>query len=151
MACDDDESRRGSRYAAIVAALARPADIRALPLTTLHTIMAMRLGALFERAGRDPIAELTQRLRSVTAAMAMLRLTEEVVRCWPDRFVVNRPCCLAMSPDERTLAAMSRAAASGDRDGFCRVLAGFVAADRHEALFAAAVEAVAALQTGARC
>ena len=51
-----------------------------------------------------------------------------------------------MSPDERTFAAMARTATAGDRDGFSRILDGFVRADRHERLFAATLDAVAALQ-----
>lgn len=136
-------------FAVTIAALARPADIRALPLHALHLVMAMRLCALFDAAGREPIGELTQRFRSVGTALAVLSLNREIARIWPERFMVSRPCCTAMTPDERTLAALVRAAATGNREAFKQTLDGFVRADRHERLFADLVRAVAAVQPGA--
>ncbi len=59
--------------------------------------------------------------------------------------MVNRPCCLAMTPDESTLAALSRAAFNGKREDFSAEVAGFVRADRHEALYNATIHAVALL------
>jgi hypothetical protein len=135
------------RYCAIVASLARLADIRSLPLPALHLVMALRLCALMEQAGRNPVAELVTRFHSVTAAKAALGLAEAVSRCWPERYMVARPCALKMTPDEATLAAMARSALARDRAGFEQALHGFVRSDRHDVLFAATVEAVAALQS----
>ena len=50
----------------------------------------------------------------------------------------------------RRLAAMARSAAAGNRAEFGHALAGFVRSDRHEALFARTVEAVALLQAAGR-
>lgn len=130
---------------ATVAALARPHDIRGLSLTALHLVMAMRLCALFERAGRDPVPDLAQRYRSVEAACAVHGLVRTITQVWPEPFMVNRPCCLAMSPDETTLAAMTRSALAADRAGFGATLHGFVRADRHEALHEATRHAVVTL------
>lgn len=135
------------RFAATIAALARPIDARALPLPALHLVMAMRLGALFEVAGRDPVSELTTRYRSVTKAVAVLEFAEEALRVWPAPFGVNRPCCLALTPDETAVAALARSARRGDREGFSRVIDGLVRADRHERLYASCVEAVAMLES----
>lgn len=132
-------------HAAIIASLARPQDVRALSLTSLHTVMAMRLCALFERAGRDPVPDLAQRYRSVEAARAMHALARKVIRSWPDPFLVNRPCQLLMTPDEMTLAAMTRHAIAGDRPGFDDALAGFVRPERHGPLFEATQHAAALL------
>jgi len=135
-----------STFPAAVARLAQPLDLRALNLATLHGVMAVRLCALFDRAQREPLAELAQRFRSFEAASAVLDLVREVSRTWPEPFVTGRPCCLAMTPDEATLAAMLRTAACGDRDGFGEVLAGFVRRSRHERLYNAALKAVATLK-----
>lgn len=134
-----------SRFAPALAELARPADLRALSLPVLHVVMAMRLAALFDRAGRDPLVEMTTRLASITAAEQLLALVRLVARSWPEPYMAGRPCCLHMTPDERTLAGMVRAAAKADRAGFGRQIDGFVRADRHEPLFQQTVLAVASL------
>lgn len=130
---------------ATIAALRRPHDIRGLSLNALHLVMAMRLCALFERAGRDPVPDLAQRYRSVEAACAVHGLVRTIVHTWPEPFMVNRPCCLAMTPDEVTLAGMTRSAIAADRAGFAAMLDGFVRNDRHEALHEATRHAVASL------
>lgn len=133
-------------FAATIAGLARRPDLRALNLATLHGVMAVRLCALFDHAQREPLAELAQRFRSFEAAEAVLDLVRAVTRAWPEPFVTGRPCCLALSPDEATLAAMLRTAGRGDRDGFGSALVGFVRAERHEGLYDASVRAVALLE-----
>jgi hypothetical protein len=136
------------RYCAIIAALARPADIRSLPLPALHLVMTLRMCSLIDRAGRDPLAELATRLHSVAAAKAAIDVAEAVTRCWPEPYLASRPCALKLTPDEATIAAMARAALAADRGAFTRAVTGFVRADRHERLFALTVEAVALLQAG---
>jgi len=132
-------------HAAIIAGFARPQDVRALTLTALHVVMAMRLSALFERVGRDPVPDLAQRYRSIEAAAAVTALVRRVIRAWPEQFLVNRPCQLTMTPDEATLAQMVRHALGADRRGFDATLAGFVRTERHEALFASTQHAAALL------
>jgi len=131
--------------AAAIAALARPQDVRALSLTALHAVMAMRLSALFERAGRDPVPDLAQRYRSIETAAAVHALVLRVIRTWPERFLVNRPCQLTMTPDEATLAAMVRHALVADRQGFASLLDGFVRADRQDGLYHSTQHAAALL------
>ena len=135
-----------SGFAATIAALGRPLDLRGLNLAALHAVMAVRLCALFDRAQREPLAELTQRFRSFEAASAVLELVREITSTWPEPFVTNRPCCLALSPDEATLAAMVRQAATGNRADFSASLEGFVRKERHERLYTGTVRAVALLQ-----
>lgn len=134
------------RYDAIVAGLARLGDIRSLALPALHVVMTLRLCALMERAGRDPLTELATRYHSVAAAKASLELADTISRCWPAPYQSARPCSMGMTPDEATLAAMVRAALGGDRQAFDAALSGFVRADRHEALFDATVQAVVLLE-----
>jgi hypothetical protein len=121
-------------------------DIRALSLPALHLVMTLRLCDLLERAGRDPLTELATRFQSVAAARAALHFADTVERVWPSRYDPARPCSLGMTPDEATLAAVVRAALACDRAACTRALQGFVRADRHAALYDAAVHAVAMLQ-----
>ena len=128
-----------------VARLAQEPDLRVQSHGAIHLVMTMRLRSLLERADRDPIAELSARLCSVPAAIAALELCEQVLGVWPEAFVVNRPCCMKLSPDEHTLAQIARSARAGDRASFSAVLDGFVRASRHERLFDATVRALVLL------
>jgi hypothetical protein len=134
-----------ARYAAQTEALRRPQDVRGLTLKGLHLTMAMRLCALFEASARDPVPDMAQRYRSIEAACAVHGLVQTIKQLWPEPFMVNRPCCLAMTPDETTLAALARAASAGQREAFSKAVTGFVRADRHEALYNATIHAVALL------
>lgn len=133
------------RFAAAIAELARPADIRALHLPVLHVVMTLRLCALFERAGRDPLAELSTRFGNISAARQMLRLAEMATRVWPERYMTARPCCTGMTPDERTMANLARAAMNGDRAAFGREITGFIKPDWHDPLYDQTVRTVAEL------
>jgi hypothetical protein len=134
------------RYDEIIANLARVEDIRALSLPALHLVMTMRLCDQLERAERDPLTDLATRFQSVAAARAALNLADKVAQFWPSRYRPARPCSLGMTPDEATLAAVVRAALACDRAACNRALQGFVRAERHAALYDAAVHAVAMLQ-----
>ena len=130
---------------ATIAALARPGDLRALPLVAAELVVATRLAALFERAGRDPLPDLVRRYGNVEAATAIDGLLRTVTQVWPEAFGVARPCCTRLTPDEATLAALALAARRADHAGFADQIAGFVRADRHEALYQATLHAVALL------
>lgn len=130
---------------ATIAALGRAPDLRALSLAGVQVITAVRLCALAHRDGTDPVPGLAQRFRSLESAFAVADLARTLARCWPEPAMVNRPCCLCLSPDEATLAGMVRHAARADRAAFGRELAGFVREDRHEALWNACLHAVALL------
>lgn len=134
-----------TRFAGAVESLARPHDVRGLTLSGLHTVMAMRLCAVFDQAARDPVPDLAQRYRSIEAACAVHGLVQTIKQVWPEPFMVNRPCCLAMTPDEVTLAALVRNGLAADRLAFGRVVDGFVRAERHDALYQATVHAAALL------
>jgi len=130
---------------ATIAALARPGDLRALPIVVAELVMALRVVAIYERAGHDPVADLARRYRNIEAAAAIHTMVRTVARCWPDPVMVNRPCCAHLTPDEATIAAMAKSARNGDRGGFVGQLDGFVRADRHDSLYRAVLHAVALL------
>lgn len=131
--------------AATIAALGRAQDLRGLSLAGVQIVRAIRLCALAECDGLDPVPELARRHRSFEAAFAVQDMVRTVTRTWPEPFMVARACCLRLTPDEVTLAAMVRAAIARDRAMFGQALDGFVRADRHEALWNACVHAVALL------
>ncbi|WP_408589479.1 hypothetical protein [Novosphingobium sp.] len=131
--------------AATIAALGRSPDLRALSLVGVKVITALRLCALAERDGLDPSPDLARRFHNLEAAFAVVDLAQTMARVWPEPIMVNRPCCLCLSPDEATLANMLRAAARADRAGFGDAMAGFIRADRHEALWNGCVHVAALL------
>lgn len=131
-----------------ISRLAQQPDLRVQSFGAVHLVMTMRLRAIFERAERDPIAELSARLCSVPAAIAALELCDQVCTVWPESFALHRPCCVKLSPDEHTLAQMARCARGGDRAAFSAVLEGFVRTSRHDNLFDATVRALALLPAG---
>ena len=134
-----------AKGAGLIERLAAPPLVGELSLLALQSVLALRVLALCSKAAREPIAELTRRFRSVTAAKSFLELADCIGRCWPERLMVHRPCCSGLSPDERTLALLVDAAGAGDREAFGRAIDGFVRHDRHEALYAATVDFAAVL------
>ena len=142
--------RRGTSLAArarLIEKLAAPQMLGELSLLAVQSVLALRLVALCSKAAREPVAELTRRFRSVTAAKAFLALADGIGRYWPEPVAVHPPCCRGLSPDETTLALMVDAARAGDREGFRRALDGIVRTERHEALYGAALDLAAALDS----
>ncbi|QZH74044.1 MAG: DNA-directed RNA polymerase subunit beta' [Erythrobacter sp.] len=123
--------------------MAVPPRLTSLSPVATKLVMAIRFLALCARSRQDPVAHLTSRLGSVTAAKALLDLADCAAHSWPETVQVCKPCCCALSPDESVFAGMAEAARRGDREGFGEVLSGFIRTDRHERLYAHAVEAVA--------
>lgn len=77
-----------------------------LNIRQFHVVMAVRLCVIHAHGQLDPVPPLAARLRSVPTARALAQLTLAIDACWPDAFVVHRPCCARISPDEATLAAL---------------------------------------------
>ncbi|RJY09765.1 hypothetical protein [Aurantiacibacter aquimixticola] len=109
----------------------------------MQTVLGIRWLALCSRRRHDPIVELTRRLGSITAAKAFIDFADLAGRCWPENITVLRPCCSVLSPDETVFVDMIEAARMGDRAAFSSALDGFIRADRHDRLYAAAVAAIA--------
>lgn len=126
--------------AKVIEQLAAPPRLGSLSLLALQSVMALRILALCSKAVCEPVPELTRRFRSVTAAKSFLALADCIGRYWPERVSVHPPCCRGLSPDEKTLALLIDAAGAGDREAFGRAIDGFVRSDRHEPLYAAAVD-----------
>jgi hypothetical protein len=128
----------------IIAALAAPPRIEALGPVAGRFIHALRLIALHERMGRDPVPELAVRMGSVEVAAKALILAHTISASWPEHIHVSRFCCRLMSHDEATIGAFVDAAAHGGRTGFEAALDGLVRADRMHRLWEGALALTAA-------
>ena len=127
-----------------IAALAAPPRIERLGPVGGRFVHALRLIALHERIGRDPVPELAVRLGSVEVAAKALILAQTISANWPENIHVSRFCCRLMSHDEATIGAFVDAAARADRAGFEAALAGLVRPDRMHRLWEGSLALVAA-------
>ena len=127
-----------------IAALAQPPRVETLGPVGGRFIHALRLIALHERVGRDPVPELAVRLGSVAVAARALVLAQTISASWPENIHVSRFCCRLLSHDEATIGAFVDAAAQADRLAFENALSGLVRADRMPRLWEGALELVAA-------
>ncbi len=93
-------------------------DLRDLPLLSMHVIMAMRLCVMCAKTEQDPSAALEQRFRSPLAARRFQVLVVAIDQAWPEPFMISRPCCALLTPDEAMIADLAATAAYGDRAAF---------------------------------
>jgi hypothetical protein len=128
----------------IIAALATPPRVETLGPVGGRFVHALRLIALHERIGRDPVPELAVRLGSVDIAAKSLILAQTISACWPENIHVSRFCCRLLSHDEVTIGGIVDAAARRDRTGFEQALAGLVRPERWHRLWDGALALVAA-------
>lgn len=129
---------------AIIAALSEPPRVDMLGPIGGRFVHALRLIALHERVGRDPVPELAVRLGGVEIAAKSLMLAHAISASWPENIHVSRFCCRLLSHDEATIGMFVDAAANGDRHGFESALAGLIRADRMPRLWEAALALAAA-------
>lgn len=128
----------------IIAALAAPPRVERLGPVAGRFIHALRLIAVYDRAGRDPVPELANRLGSVDVAARALILAQAIAACWPENIAISRFCCRLLSHDEATIGAFVDAAADGDRKGFEAALDGLVRPERAHRLWDSALALAAA-------
>lgn len=128
----------------IIAALAAPPRVEALGPIGGRFVHALRLIALHERMGRDPVPELAVRMGSVEVAAKALILAHAVSASWPENIHVSRFCCRLLSHDEATIGRFIDAAAHGDRPGFESALSGLIRTDRMPRLWEGALALAAA-------
>lgn len=128
----------------IIAALATPPRVEALGPIGGRFVHALRLIALHERMGRDPVPELAVRMGGVDVAAKALILAQAISASWPENIAVSRFCCRLLSHDEATIGAFVDAAAVGDRVSFEGALNGLIRADRMHRLWEGAMALTAA-------
>jgi len=135
--------RQITRSAVIEGLRQRPVT-RGMSCDALRMVMGIRLLAICNRAGQDPLLELIQRFGNIEAAKRFIDFADNVGKAWPEPVRVMRPCYPISSPDEFTIAGMADAARSGNRVRFENNLSGFVSPEYYEAMFDRAARAVAA-------
>lgn len=123
----------------IIAALVAPPRMERLGPIAGRFIHALRLIAVHDRAGRDPVPELAARLGNVEVAAKALILAHAIAAHWPENIAVSRFCCRLLSHDEATIGAFVDAAANGDRRAFEAALDGLIRAERAHRLWEAAL------------
>ena len=128
----------------IVAALAVPRRIETLGPIGGRFLHALRLIALHDRVGRDPVPELATKLGSVDVAAKALILAHAIAASWPESIAVSRFCCRLLTHDEATIGSFVDAAAHGDRASFEAALDGLISADRMHRLWESALALTAA-------
>ncbi len=128
----------------IIADLAAPPRMDRLGPIAGRFIHALRLIALHERMGRDPVPELAVRLGSVDVAARALILAQAISSSWPDNIHVSRFCCGLLSHDEATIGSFVDATAAGDRKGFEGALTGLIRPERMHRLWEGALALTAA-------
>lgn len=128
----------------VIAALSQPPRVEALGSLGGRFVHALRLVALHERIGRDPVPELAARLGSIEVAAKALGLAQAIAASWPENVHVSRFCCRLMSHDEATIGRFVDAAARRDRAGFEDALAGLVRPDRIHRLWEGTLALIAA-------
>jgi hypothetical protein len=128
----------------VIAALAAPPRVERLGPIAGRFVHALRLIALHERLGRDPVPELAARLGSVEVAAKALILAQIISAGWPENIHVSRFCCRLLSHDEATIGAFVDAAASAERHGFEAALTGLIRPERMHRLWEGALALTAA-------
>ncbi|WP_239806363.1 hypothetical protein [Croceicoccus hydrothermalis] len=111
-------------------------DLRAIPPLRAMIVCAVRYVHV-ARIGQCYCHEGLQRfLGSGTAIRPFHCFLSEVDQYWPEPVALNRPCDPMLSFDEMLLTDMLSAAATGDRDGFDRLIHDMIpAAGRHAMWF----------------
>lgn len=133
-----------AHYQSVLEELAHPRRIDSLGPLAARFAYAIRLIALHERVGRDPVPELAARLGSVEVAAKALALSQAIASTWPENIHVSRFCCCHLTHDEATIGAMLEAAAAHDRHAFFESVTGLVRPDRIERLWGEALALVSA-------
>lgn len=129
---------------ATIANMVTPARIGDTHPISARFIHALRLIALHERLGRDPVPELAIRLGSIEVTAKALILAQAISASWPENIHVSRFCCQLLSHDEATIGAFVDAAVAGDRVGLENALTGLIRPDRMHHLWDGALGLVGA-------
>ena len=121
----------------LVRRLTQQPVVRDLPADAAQAVLALRYCILCRRGECDPMPELERRWGNILAARRFRLVVEAIGHVWPDLFAVAPPCCPQVSFDEALLAAIVRAAGTGERVQFDYLTGEMLGSDAREMLFAA--------------
>jgi hypothetical protein len=124
--------------------LAAPSRVADLAPIAARFLYSLRLIAVHEHAGRDPVPELACRLGNVELAAKALAMSQAICTAWPENITLSRFCCGMMSHDEATIGSLIERAAEYDSVGFERVTSGLIRHQRVARLWDAALCLVSA-------
>lgn len=127
-----------------IAKLADVPRVDALGPVAARFLYSLRLIAIYDRAGHDPIPELAVRLASVETAAKALDLANMITMLWAENVHLSRFCCQLLTHDEATIGALVDAACDQDRAKFDANIDGLIRPARSERLWLATIELVGA-------
>ncbi|MDJ0642430.1 MAG: DNA-directed RNA polymerase subunit beta' [Erythrobacter sp.] len=127
-----------------IAQLAIPRRIEDCGPIAARFVYSLRLIAVHERAGRDPVPELAARLGGVEVAAKAIALSQAIGSTWPENLQVSRFCCSLLTYDEATIADLLDAAVHRDRMAFEDAIVGLIRPTRMHRLWDAVFALVAA-------
>jgi hypothetical protein len=87
-----------------------------LPIRHAHMILGLRHAMICRQMGQDPLDALSVKYRNVAAAALVVDMAQTALRIWPEKFMILRPCCRVITPDEAAVSAILFCAELGDRD-----------------------------------
>lgn len=129
---------------ATIANLVQPARLADSHPIAARFLYSLRLVALHDRAGCDPVPELAARLGSVETTAKTLALSQTIAATWPEKIHVSRFCCSLLTHDEATIGALIESASARDRTTFDATIVGLIRPDRIHRLWEATQELVMA-------
>ncbi|MEE4289293.1 MAG: DNA-directed RNA polymerase subunit beta' [Erythrobacter sp.] len=139
-----DPARKSATTSPLLSELAAPRPVAALGPVAARFVHSLRLIALHERVGRDPVPELAVRLGGVEIAARALAFSQAIAASWPENVHVSRFCCCNLTHDEVTIGALVDCAWVRDRKGFEAQVEGLVRPDRIHRLWEGVLALVAA-------
>lgn len=110
-------------------------DLAAFDPAAQRLVRALRIAVIARQADRDPLPPLFRLFGDHHRARLVVVLSEAISACWPCEFMLGRPCCRFVGPDERLLATMGGFAGRGDRPGFDRACEEMLGGDARNVLF----------------
>jgi hypothetical protein len=130
-----DHARPSTAASHLVARLAQPRRMTDQGPIAARFVHSLRLIALYDRAGHDPVPELANRLGSVAVAAKSLILAQTVAAIWPETIHLARFCCPLLTHDEATIGALINHACACDRSGFEAQIEGLIRPERAHRLW----------------
>ena len=108
-----------------------------VPVEHAQMVIGIRHILCCRLVNADPLHALIQRFRTVGPVRELLHIADVICTVWPGKFVLMRPCCRSISPDETILLAALSAAQSRDFATFRSKSSDMLTPDAARTLFTA--------------
>ncbi len=117
-----------------------------IPIFQARLIFAFRHAVICHALHKDPYDHLIRQYRSIAIAKKIVALTTQIQAIWPYNFMVMRPCCRVLSPDEATLCDGYACASARNFPAFATVTTDILPAKTARQLYTRMVLLSAALE-----